>query len=382
MPGGDEPATEALAQAFLGRVLRAPEALPAELSGHTLYACGDLSAPRLEGVELLAVEGHFSGPLPPGARVVPPGALPRSVQGLGALYPRLFPQERMFSRIRGEHAFQQLTESSKPSHALRTGIYLSEVRPAAEGSEALRFHLMRCSSNLTGPTDNLRETDRQILGALNALAAGLFAREVSLNHVLAQIYSNARAPGGKARKARIGAHSDKTKDMHPDGVMAFCSFYEEEALARLSPAPDDPFDRVKGRASGLARLVFKRKQGVEDPALPEALSVPLYPGSVLFIPLSTNRLYTHEIRPSNLDIEDAPTRMGYVVRCSGCEAEHREGRTFLREGEDWVPLEPMQAPGAKALRSWYFQENTRDEAVDYGPVRFSMNAGDYMRPLL
>ncbi len=32
-------------------------------------------------------------------------------------------------------------------------------------------------------------------------------------------------------------------------------------------------------------------------------SVTLYPGSVLLIPLSTNRLYTHTVRPPKLDAE-------------------------------------------------------------------------------
>ncbi|MCA9720503.1 MAG: hypothetical protein KC468_37925, partial [Myxococcales bacterium] len=109
--------------------------------------------------------------------------------------------------------------------------------------------------------------------------------------------------------------------------------------------------------------------------------VTLYPNSVFFMPLSTNRLYTHEIRPAGLDVERLPTRMGYVVRCSTREAVHRGGRTYLDLQGALVELEPPTREGLAELRRLYAEENRSDERVDYGDgFRFSMNQGDYARP--
>merc|ERR1711972_771148 len=64
--------------------------------------------------------------------------------------------------------------------------------------------------------------------------------------------------------------------------------------------------------------------------LKQQFSITLYPNSVFFMPLSTNRLYTHEIRPAALDAHLLPTRLGYVVRCSGTEVVHKDDRTFVK----------------------------------------------------
>jgi len=372
-------AIQTLSEQFFGEVLVDPAALPDDLHQRRIYACGDLLDFAPDGVVLRVIDGLSRGHEGrTDVRVIRQGQVPRSVHGLGVMVPALFEPSDFFGRISTEHTFQQLTESTKPGHALRTGIYLSEV--TREG-EALRFHLMRCSSNLTGPTDNLRAADRHILEALNEVARSLFDREVSLNHVLAQIYRTRRT-GEKTKKARIGAHSDKTKDMHADGVMAFCSFYDEAALARLERSRADPCDRVYRKQSALMRLYFRRKRTVDDPSLAESFSVTLYPDSVFFMPLSTNRLYTHAIRPSSVDADRAPTRMGYVVRCSAQEAIFRDGQTFLQEGGGLIRLEPMDVEDARELRGAYREENLTDGDIRYGPVHFSMNAGDYKEPIV
>ena len=109
--------------------------------------------------------------------------------------------------------------------------------------------------------------------------------------------------------------------------------------------------------------------------------MPLYPGSVFFMPLSTNRLYTHEIRPSALDAELLPTRLGYVVRCSSAEAVHRNDRTFLKRGAGLVELEPPTPAGMDELRRLYAEENRTQAFVDYpDTLLFSMNGGDYRAP--
>src|SRR5690606_2272301 len=111
------------------------------------------------------------------------------------------------------------------------------------------------------------------------------------------------------------------------------------------------------------------------------LTVTLYPNSVFFMPLSTNRLYTHEILPSELDAAQLPTRLGYVVRCSKTEAVHEDGRTLLAMGGERVELEAPTPEGMSALRRLYAEENKTTAHIDYGEqFRFSMNEGDYRAP--
>src|SRR5262249_29945873 len=117
--------------------------------------------------------------------------------------------------------------------------------------------------------------------------------------------------------------------------------------------------------------------------LPAEFTLNLYPGSGFFMPLSTNRLYTHEIRPATLDAELLPTRLGYVVRCSGTEAVHKDGHTFLKMDRKLVNLEPPTPEGMDELRRLYAEENKTQAFIDYGDrFLFSMNSGDYLAPRL
>ncbi|MFI6866727.1 hypothetical protein [Nocardia sp. NPDC050406] len=204
-----------------------------------------------------------------------------------------------------------------------------------------------------------------------------------MNHVLAQIYHNTAATDErKQSKAKISAHADKTKDMPVNGIMAFCTFYD--GLDKLRPLADDPFDYGVNGVSGLTKLRFRLKDSAEERnGLPAQFTLTLYPGSVFFMPLSTNRLYTHEIRPSMLDAELLPTRMGYVVRCSNTEAVHKNGQTFLDRAGGLVALEPPTQEGMDKLRKLYAEENRTSSFIDYGDqFLFSMNAGDYLAPRL
>jgi len=306
------------------------------------------------------------------------------VQGVGVYYRRFFDLSMdCFSWIRDEHTFQTLTESTKPGTAYRTGIYLTPVE--ADDKET-HFRLLRCSSNFSGPSVNFGKSDSHIVDALNQEAAIVFENRAPLNHVLAQIYHNRSATAGhKQTKAKIKAHSDKTKDMPGDGLMAFCTFYDQ--LERLQPLAADPFDYGHKGVSGLTKLHFRLKTCVaKQPGctLTPSFNVTLYPNSVFFMPLSTNRLYTHEIRPASLEAHMLPTRMGYVVRCSAAEAVHKEGQTFLKTLDgSLVPLQPPTPEGVRNLRALYAEENEADALVDYskyGPIMFSMNMGDYMKP--
>ncbi|MFY0533197.1 hypothetical protein [Nannocystis pusilla] len=373
---------------FAGAVITDPSAGLPDLAGKAVYLRGDVS--KAAGLDLSAASrvltiregshGDAAGDLAAWP-VVGLGRVPIHVHGLGVYYRCFFdPEVDYVAQIRGEHTFQSLTESTKPGTAHRTGIYLSPVR---QERDALHFRLLRCSTNLSGPTDNFRSTDRHVVDSLNQEAALVFSGAAPLNHVLAQIYHNTPADAEKKQaKARISSHADKTKDMPDDGVMAFCTFYEH--LERLGPMAGDPFDRGHRGISGLTRLRFRLKEteAADRGTSPEQFTITLYPNSVFFMPLSTNRRYTHEIVPSELEAARLPTRLGYVVRCSKTEAVHEGGRSFLLRDGARVELEAPTPEGMTELRRLYAEENKTSARIDYGDgFRFSMNAGDYQAPI-
>jgi hypothetical protein len=358
------------------------------ISQKTVYLCGDVS--KIRGHNLNAAKRVFViKELSHGYNedegktwtLVDLGQVPILVHGVGVYYRRFFDLgSDHFNRICTEHTFQSLTESTKPGKAHRTGIYLTPVK---QDNEELHFRLLRCSTNLSGPTENFRANDMRIVDALNQEAAFIFQNQAPLNHVLAQIYHNTPAADAqKQSKARISAHADKTKDMPVNGIMAFCTFYDQ--LDKLRPLTNDAFDYGYKGISGLTKLQFRLKEPVEERAgcaLPPQFTLTLYPNSVFFMPLSTNRLYTHEIRSGALDAELLPTRLGYVVRCSRAEAVHKNGHTFLKMDGKLVKLEPPTLEGMDELRKLYAEENKTQAFIDYGDkFLFSMNTGDYIAP--
>ncbi|MFF2554776.1 hypothetical protein ACFVUS_27495 [Nocardia sp. NPDC058058] len=378
----------ALVGEFFGSVLTPAEFASGagDLAEKTVYVCGD--AAEIDDRHLRAAGRVFViRELSHGFRengdeswaFIDLGRVPIHVHEAGVLYRRFFDLGAdHFGRIQAEHEFQSLTESTKPGTAHRSGIYLT---PVTRRGTDLHFRLLRCSTNLSGPTETFRATDTSIVEALNRAAAGIFEGHAPLNHVLAQIYHNTRAtPERKQSKAKISAHADKTKDMPVNGIMAFCTFYD--GLDKLRPMAGDAFDLGVKNASGLTSLRFRLKDSVEErDGLPATFTVTLYPGSVFFMPLSTNRLYTHEIRPSMLDAELLPTRLGYVVRCSNTEAVHKDGRTFLARDGELVELGPPTEDGMDELRGLYAEENRTASFIDYGDrFLFSMNTGDYVAP--
>ncbi|MFD6875492.1 MULTISPECIES: hypothetical protein [unclassified Streptomyces] len=380
----------ALIRDFFGSTITPEDLAPGspDLAGRSVYLCGDVSG--ISGRQLRAADrvfvirelshGYGEGVDEPWT-VVDLGRVPLRVHGVGVYYRRFFaPGADHFGRIRAEHEFQSLTESTKPGTAHRSGIYLT---PVTRDDDELRFRLLRCSTNLSGPTENFRPTDTSIVEDLNREAAAVFRDQAPLNHVLAQIYHNTAATAErKQSKARISAHADKTKDMPVNGIMAFCTFYD--GIDALRPLAEDAFDHGVQGASGLTKLRFRLKDptGERDGvALPAQFTLTLHPGSVLFMPLSTNRLYTHEIRPSALDANLLPTRLGYVVRCSSAEAVHKIGQTFLKVGGELVKLGPPTPAGLDELRRLYAEENRTSSFIDYGDeLLFSMNTGDYVAP--
>lgn len=296
---------------------------------------------------------------------------------IGVYFRRFFQQHNdYFDRITHEHTFQALTESNKSGEAFRTGIYLTSVMQDSP-EDPIQFHLLRCSSNLKGPTDNFRTTDHEIVGQVNRAVDQLFRQGAELNHVLAQVYHNSTTDDNKSRKAKIKAHSDKTKDMPSNGLIAFATFYDQPI--------DQLAHQLVGQQNTWTKLRFRPKS---DHTI--RFDVLLEPNSLLLIPLSTNRLYTHEIVPSSLPVDRIPTRLGYVIRCSNTIALFKHGEThILDEQGQFIPLQPKNGDDEDEeighLKRLYAQENKQTEPIDYRTreqFRFSLNQGDYLQPIL
>jgi hypothetical protein len=327
--------------------------------------------------------------------------VPINIHNCGVFFHNMFDSSKdYFDLLTKEHQFQDLTESNKPSNAFRKGIYLCNVKQDKvnttenTGTEEeqkdeekegdIHFNLLRCSSNLGGATDNYRDTDLEIVNKVNMVANDFFKEKVKLNHTLAQIYEN-HIVDNQEKKAKIKAHSDKTKDMPRNALMAFCTFYKsyyngkfnEEHLKNITLTPEH-----------FTRLVFKLKNPEVNRKLGyvDSFSIVLYPNSVFLMSLATNRLYTHEIKPSYHSIKNIPTRLGYVVRCSNTEAVYRNGQTYIKEGDKLIKLEKIDITNeneqVQELRKLYYQENLTTDLVEYNDLYFSMNNGDYMKPIL
>jgi uncharacterized C2H2 Zn-finger protein len=295
--------------------------------------------------------------------------LPINIFDVGIFFKNFFDSNKdYFDLLTKEHNFQSLTESNKGSSAFRTGIYITKVM---KDNNDLKFKLLRCSSNFDGPTDNFRNTDIEIVSKVNFISKYYFKESAELNHVLAQVYQNHVQKNNvgldKEKKAKIKEHSDKTKDMSSNGLLAFCTFYKENKKY------DD---------TALTKLRFRMKDDVDNDNFVGKFDVILYPNSVFLVPLSTNRLYTHEIIPSSKSIKDIPTRLGYVIRCSKTEAIYKNDKTYILDENKEIELVEPDDEGIKNLKYLYYQENLTPNVIEYEKIYFSLNKGDYMKPLL
>lgn len=310
--------------------------------------------------------------------IIESGQVPINIYNTGIYLPKFFDDKKdYFNSIYTEHKFQNLSESNKPSNAHRNGIYLTNV---TQDGEKINFNLLRCSTNLDGPTENFRDTDNEIVNKVNDISTHFFKNKTNLNHVLAQVYNNFY-DNGVPKKARIKAHSDKTKDMPLDGLMAFCTFYKD--INQIKNIHKNGYDYCYKNISTLTRMLFRLKPMVENSSMKKVFEITLYPNSVFIIPLSTNRLYTHEIVPSTLPLEYIPTRIGYVIRCSKTKAVFQNNETYLYdENEQLKKMEQMTHENMKLLRDLYLKENTTIKKITYGKWYSSMNNGDYQKPIL
>ena len=358
---------------FCGRVLTNLDSLKEISPDAIVYLSGDIKQiPKISSKYIIYVIKEFSYDYDT-YPLIEAGKVPINIHNVGVYFRNFFESKNYFDLISTSHQFQRLTESTKADQAFRKGIYLSDV---TESEMGFHYNLLRCSTNLEGPTDNFREVDRVVIDEVNAISQQFFTEPVHLNHVLAQIYENKIKLSNdvvRQRKAKIKQHSDKTKDMPRNGLIAFCTFYEN---TKFHKSPDDPYDAVyKGTTSVLTKLHFRPKN--DDPSLVKEFSITLYPNSVFIIPLSTNRLYTHEIRPSVLPIDKIPVRMGYVIRCSKTRATYKDAQVFI----DNVALKPATENDIIELRKVYLQENATTDLINYGDIYFSMNGGDYLQPI-
>lgn len=314
------------------------------------------------------------------------GEVPINMHNTGVFFRHFFNTgKNYYNSITDEHEFQLLTQSNKPQMALRKGIYLTKVE---ENKEELEFKLLRCSTNFRGPTDNFRDTDNEIIDKVNNISKYFYKNHVKLNHVLAQTYHNSTVLNGdrkKERKAKIKEHSDKTKDMPKDAIMAFCSFYKDyRNWNNYKKSSIDPYDYCYNKKTSiLTKLRFRLKKEVTDETMQKKFDIILYPNSVFLMSLLTNRLYTHEIIPSNLPIDKIPTRMGYVIRCSNTNAVYKDDQTYIIKNNIYHKLKEQTEDGVKELKELYVKENRTIEMVDYeDKFFFSLNDGDYTRPII
>lgn len=299
------------------------------------------------------------------------------IENIGLFFPNFFNETNYFELIENSHNFQKLTESNKKGNAYRKGIYLSKVE---KENDKLLFNLLRCSTNFEGPTDNFRDVDINILDKVNKLREKHFKNSSEFNHILAQIYTNVKIDD-KEKKAKIKQHSDKTKDMPENGLIAFCTFYKNIDCFEKCKVNEN--DYVYKNTSVLTKLRFKLKNCVKDENLIKTLDLTLYPNSLFIIPLSTNRLYTHEIIPSILPIDKIPIRMGYVIRCSNTKAIYTNEQTYIKDQSN--NFEKLKFPNEEnivKLKELYLQENVSDDTVIYPSLNFSLNEGDYKQPIL
>lgn len=348
------------------------------LSDAIIYLCGDIAQIDIQNKTVYVIKDlscNYGN-----HQLVDIGEVPINVHNVGVYFRKFFENKNYFDLIDGEHNFQTLTESNKQSNAFRTGIYLTKVEKI---NDDIKFRLLRCSSNLNGPTDNFRKTDNEIVNKVNNIAEHFFEEKTELNHVLAQIYKNKIVDGSVEKKAKIKDHSDKTKDMPRNGLMAFCTFYKftDPELKHIKKSDDDPYDYCYNKTSVLTKLRFRLKKMDTCSTLTKLFDITLYPNSVFIMSLSMNRLYTHEIVPSTLPVDKIPTRMGYVIRCSKTAAVFRNNQTYIYDGS-YIPLEQPNEKEVKRLKDLYFQENTTSNLIQYDGFYFSLNEGDYEQPIV
>jgi hypothetical protein len=357
-----------------------------------VYICGDIGTnyqaiKHNNNITVFGVEGvsyNYNNGSP--YKIISMGEVPLNMYNVGLYFREFFPTgQDHFKELVKSHEFQTLSESNKPGSSYRKGLYLSNV---VQDDEVVKFNLLRCSTNLRGPTDNFRKVDHEIVDKVNHIAKHYYKQEVSMNHVLAQVYEN-KVVNNKQKKAKIKEHSDKTKDMPLNALMAFCTFYDNyqdgkftEHAPKIKKSKEDPYGYDYGDTTALTTLRFRLKPIVNDDTLAKQFDIVLYPNSMFLMSLNTNRLYTHEIVPPRLPVDKIPTRLGYVIRCSSTPAVHKDGKTYIVRDDKVKELVKPTQKDLDELRSLYYKENFTIDFVNYDHIYYSMNDGDFEKPIV
>lgn len=316
------------------------------------------------------------------SKIISIGQVPIKIHLMGVYLRDVFGDKKYFESLALEH---QLHKSYGKN------IYISNVQTH---NNEIRFRLLRGSTNIDGPTENMRTSDHEILVRTNDISSQFFGDCAKLNHISVHIENNC---ANRVNATGISRHSDKTMDMPRNGLIAFCSFYKnydpiDGFIGRqYIRSTTDMFDHLYKGSTVLSILRFRLKASVVDPYLASTLTkqfdVTLYPNSLFIMSLTTNRLYTHEIISPSLPIDILPTRMTYVMRCSNVEAVYTDNQVYITETKDVtvetrIPLVKGTYKDIDNLKNIHYKENNTDELMNYGKIYFSMNLGDYQEALV
>ena len=58
-----------------------------------------------------------------------------------------------------------------------------------------------------------------------------------------------------------------------------------------------------------------------------------------------------------------------------------DNQTYIKDNDSLIKLEEMTEETMTNLRNSYYEENKTENIVKYGKVHFSMNLGDYQKPI-
>lgn len=319
-----------------------------------VYFCGNVEL--AEHIPNLIIIGNYCYNNSSKHKVISSQQIPRNINNVGLYIEHCF-EPGYYDKISADHEFQNLTESNKPSNAFRTGVYVTDVADCEDG---IHFNLLRCSSNFTGPTQGKEQSDIEISNIVNSYSDKFYQQSVDLNHALIQKYNNNINTG---KKAGIKQHSDKTKDMPANGLIAFCTFYDNDDIT----------------INQMTKMRFKLKKDVVGDYVSK-FDVIFTPNSLFIIDLGMNRLYTHEIIPGQLEVEKLPTRIGYVLRASNTLATWKNNKTWIIRNREEIELLEPDTEGVNELKNLYYKENMTSEKVIYDNFNFSLNSGDYKKP--
>lgn len=370
-----------LKRAFCGKIIDYQSEKVDVRSDVIIYLCGDIVELSKYLGDNTFVISELSYNLPTNHQIkqIFVNQIPLNIHGLALYVGNFYDDNDYFHQITNRHTFGDLTESNKSGTSYRKGLYLSNVEKNTD--KTINWNLLRCSTNFSGPTESLTEIDIKIIEKTNQLVYQYFDNPAKLNHVLAQRYDNHQTDNLGEKRAKIKKHSDKTKDMPENATIAFATFYSSdlEYLGRKSNTNE--LDRVYKNSSVLTNIRFDLKKSVKNSGLIPTWSLPLYPNSILIIPLSTNQLYTHQIVPPTLPVNKIPTRLGYVIRSSNCEAIYQRGEISIKSGSQLVKLKRPTQSEIDSLKNLYYLENTSDQQINYPEIFWSFNDGDYKPPI-